>query len=106
MKTIAIAVALLALGACAPPGPVVHEAHPVIWDTPASADRAPRPRRHSRAPAMLAGGIAGALIGGLLGADACDDLNETDEECDDRTAEGALAGGGIGVLAGAILGGP
>jgi hypothetical protein len=72
------------------------------WNQP---DRGrPAKERQSRVPAMAGGALLGGALGYVLGAAACDDLHETDEECSDRAVEGALLGGGVGALIGAVVG--
>jgi hypothetical protein len=98
MKQLALAL-MLAFAASACTLPRTHStmygsrSHPRPRDTP----------RANRVSAMAGAGILGAVAGGLLGRASCDDLHETDEECEDRVLEGALIGGGIGVLAGAVV---
>ena len=97
---------LLLAAACAPSvqaANVDHPAYPVVYAPPDPPPRRPPAERRSRLPAMVMAGTAGALLGGFLGASACDDLHETDAECDDRTVESALVGAGLGVLLGATV---
>ena len=102
------AVAALAASACAPsPRPVTAYQYAYVeeWEAPSDPPPARRHerdrRRRSRLPSMVAVGAFGALVGGFLGSVACADRRETDAECQDRAVEGALIGGGIGVLLGA-----
>ncbi len=109
MKTLAIlclvVAAAVGAGACAPTEPVVVREYPTYYALPdPPAQPRPAKERRSRVPAMAGAGLLGAVVGGWLGAAACDDLNDTDEECSDRAIEGALLGGGVGVLIGAVVG--
>jgi hypothetical protein len=105
MRLSALALPCLLAAACAPAVQATHVDHPVSYVEYAPLDPPPRRppgERRSRLPAMVMAGTAGALLGGFVGRSACDDLHETDAECQGRTVEGALVGAGIGVLFGAV----
>jgi hypothetical protein len=96
-----IVLVALVVGACA--GPMeVPDSYPAS-STAREAEPGARSRRDSRVTGMMELGLVGALVGGYIGRAGCDDLHETDEECEQRAIEGVLIGGGIGVLMGAMV---
>jgi uncharacterized protein YcfJ len=111
VSVVAVLCLSVGLAACSSGPELFPPSYPerVSFETIREEEPAPSPRareagrRRSRVPTMVGAGVVGALLGGWLGASACDDLHETDEECEDRTIEGALLGGGIGVVIGTIV---
>lgn len=111
MRLLAIAGLLVVMaGAC---GPVTYwpkQDHPSgsAWrpppEQPHRPQRKPADSRRGRRWRTVGNAAAvGFVLGAFLGSTACDDLHETDRECEDRTLDSALIGGAIGAAVGVAI---